>query len=121
RNDMGAYGGPMSELLPFIITSIKDNGSGNNLPEYFHLFQNYPNPFNPETTIRFSIPSKTFISLKVYNILGKEVAELLNEVKSKGMYEVVFNSNDYKLPSGVYFYRLESGNYTATRKLLLLK
>ncbi|HSD62457.1 MAG TPA: hypothetical protein VLB50_01630, partial [Ignavibacteriaceae bacterium] len=47
RNDMGAYGGPMSELLPFIITSIKDNGSGNNLPEYFHLFQNYPNPFNP--------------------------------------------------------------------------
>lgn len=121
RNDMGAYGGPMREVLPYIITSIKDNFGGNNLPEYFHLFQNYPNPFNPETTIRFSIPSKIYISLKVYNILGKVVAELLNEEKPKGTYEVVFNSNDYNLPSGVYFYRLESGNYKATRKLLLLK
>jgi len=119
RNDMGAYGGPMRRFLPSVITSVSD--SWNNVPESFHLFQNYPNPFNPETTIKFSIPAKSYISLKVYNLLGMFVAELVKEEKEKGTYNISFNSNDYKLSSGVYFYRLESGNLSSTRKLLLLK
>jgi hypothetical protein len=119
RNDMGAYGGPMSTVLPAIVTSVKE--SRINYPEHFHLFQNYPNPFNPETTIRFSVPSKSYVSLKVYNILGKFVAELINEEKDGGVYNLSFNSDEYKLSSGVYFYKLESGNYSSTRKLLLLR
>ncbi len=119
RNDMGAYGGPMRELLPAVITSIKETGSG--VPDFFQLFQNYPNPFNPETTIKFSIPSQSFVSLKVYNLLGSLIAVLVNDEKQKGVYTINFNSNEYNLSSGVYFYRLESGNYSSVRKLVLIK
>lgn len=121
RNDMGVYGGPMRQLLPSVITSVKDKSRESNLPDYFHLYQNYPNPFNPETTIRFSIPAKSNVSLKVYNILGKLVALLVNEEKEAGEYNVSFDTNDYKLSAGVYFYRLDAGSFSSTRKLLFLK
>ncbi len=121
RNDMGAYGGPMRQLLPSVITSIKDNRSGSTFPKYFRLYQNYPNPFNPETTIRFTVPLKSHVSLNIYNILGKLVASLVNEEKENGEYNVSFNPADYSLSTGVYFYRLDSGSYSSTRKLLFLK
>ncbi|HKB86637.1 MAG TPA: T9SS type A sorting domain-containing protein [Ignavibacteriaceae bacterium] len=121
RNDMGAYGGSMSKLLPQIVTEIKEKRTGNNVPKDFYLYQNYPNPFNPETTIKFSVPSKSYVSLKIYNILGKQVAELINNEKQEGIYSVNFNSSDYGLSTGVYFCELESGNFLSTRKLLLLK
>ena len=111
----------MTTILPVVITSIRDNKSDDNFPEHIYLYQNYPNPFNPETTIKFSLPSGDYVSLKVYNILGKLVAVLLNEYKKEGIYSLNFNSEDYNLSSGVYFYRLEAGNYSVTRKLLLLK
>ncbi len=121
RNDMGAYGGPMGKLLPLIVTDIKEKRNGNNVPKGFYLYQNYPNPFNPETTIKFSVPSKSYVSLKIYNILGKVVADLVNNEKQEGTYSINFNSNDYKLSTGVYVCELESGNFLSTRKLLLLK
>jgi serine/threonine protein kinase len=85
----------------------------------FLLYQNYPNPFNPSTTIKYSIPTTSYVTLKVYDILGREVTTLINEAKPTGTYEVKWNA--VNLPSGVYFYQLTAGNYTATKKLLLLK
>ncbi|NWG29452.1 MAG: T9SS type A sorting domain-containing protein [Ignavibacteriaceae bacterium] len=90
----------------------------NSITDY-KLQQNYPNPFNPTTSISFSIPKNGFVTLKVYDILGKEVAELVNEIKEAGNYSVTFNASE--LPSGIYFYTLTSGNFTATKKLILLK
>ncbi len=99
----------------------------NTLPKSFQLSQNYPNPFNPSTTIKYSIPSlKTplsggsgLVTLKIYDILGREVETLVNKQQLPGNYEVTFNANG--LPSGVYFYRLTAGNFYETKKLLLLK
>lgn len=85
----------------------------------FHLEQNYPNPFNPVTNIRYSIPSAQFVSLKVFNILGEEVASLVNEEKSAGIHEVKFNAAS--LNSGVYIYKIQTEEFYSVKKLLLLK
>ena len=90
-----------------------------NLPVQFALAQNYPNPFNPSTKISFSIPEKTFTTLKIYDILGNEVATLLSEEKPAGSYEVQFDAS--KLSSGVYLYKLQSNSLVQTRKMILLK
>jgi len=90
-----------------------------NIPESFQLFQNYPNPFNPTTTLSFVIGYSSFVSLKVYDVLGNEIATLVDEEKTAGKYEVSFNSTE--LPSGVYIYQLNSGNYIQTRKMVILK
>ena len=83
------------------------------------LYQNYPNPFNPNTKIIYSIPNTNLITLKVYDVLGREVATLLNEVKPAGNYEIIFDGSS--LSSGIYFYRMQAGNYIKTRKMILLK
>jgi hypothetical protein len=96
----------------------------NNLPIEFLLSQNYPNPFNPSTTIRYSIPTSSLVTLKVYDVLGNMVSTLVNEEKPKGRYEVNFSTtgeNAYNLPSGIYFYRLQAGSYVETKKMILLK
>lgn len=85
----------------------------------FALDQNYPNPFNPATTINYSIPNQSFVSLKVYDTLGKEVAVLVNEEKISGNYKVEFNAEN--LPSGIYLYTITAGEYSDTKKLLLIK
>lgn len=85
----------------------------------YELQQNYPNPFNPSTKIRFSIPSNEFVTLKVYNVLGSEIATLINDVLNAGSYEVDFNAEG--LTSGVYFYTLSTDNFTNTRKMILTK
>lgn len=89
------------------------------LPVEFSLSQNYPNPFNPSTTISYKIAKQGLVNLTVYNILGKEVAMLVNEVQSPGKYEVEFNAKN--LSSGIYFYKLSTDNFTATKKLTLMK
>ncbi len=88
-------------------------------PNNFELSQNYPNPFNPSTKINYEISSRENVELKVFDILGNEVAVLVNEVQSPGKYEIEFKSNN--LPSGVYFYRLLSGTFSQVRKMILLK
>lgn len=89
------------------------------LPVEFSLDQNYPNPFNPTTVINFSIPASANVSLKVYNAVGQEVATLVNEFKNAANYKVDFNGS--KLSSGVYFYKLDAGNFVQTKKMLLIK
>lgn len=85
----------------------------------FELLQNYPNPFNPKTNLGFRIADFGFVSLKVFDVLGNEVAILVNEEKPAGKYEIIFNWKD--LSSGVYFYKLRAGDYVQIRKMILLK
>jgi choice-of-anchor B domain-containing protein len=98
------------------VTSIEDSKE---IPEEFILEQNFPNPFNPSTNIEFRVPDSRFVSLKVYDALGNEVATLVNEVKSAGTYEVSFEA--FNLPSGIYFAKLTSGNQIKIIKMCLLK
>ena len=88
-------------------------------PDKYELNQNYPNPFNPATTIRFSIPIRSHVSVKVFDILGNEVATVLNETKESGSYSLEFDGTS--LVSGIYVYRFVAGNFTESRKMLLLK
>jgi photosystem II stability/assembly factor-like uncharacterized protein len=101
-----------------VITGINDEVN-NDMPETFHLSQNYPNPFNPTTTIKYQIPGLSFVTLKVYDVLGNEIATLANEEKPAGSYEVEFNANG--LPSGIYFYRIQADFFVETKKMILIK
>ena len=92
-----------------------------NVPVSFDLKQNYPNPFNPSTTIEYSVPQNSFVTLKVYDISGKEVATLVSTEISAGNYSLNFNADAYHLSSGIYFYKLTAGNEVAVKKLMLIK
>jgi hypothetical protein len=111
--DIGAQESPYSNP-----TGIK-KGNSDYLPKTFALKQNYPNPFNPTTTIEFSIPKSEFVTLKIYNILGQQVATLVSEKLAPGNFMLTLDANS--LASGVYYYKIEAGNYTQTRKLILMK
>ena len=88
-------------------------------PEKFELSQNYPNPFNPVTHLGFGISNLGFVSLKVFDISGKEVRTLVNETKTPGYYEVEFDGSN--LPSGIYYYKLEAGSFSQVRKMMIVK
>ncbi len=100
-----------------IPTDVRENNFS--LVNDYKLEQNYPNPFNPSTQIDYQIPKSGFVTLKVYDILGREVATLVNHEKRAGKYSIVFNNSN--LSSGIYFYRLQAGSYTEVRKMMLLK
>jgi hypothetical protein len=87
----------------------------------FLLEQNYPNPFNPSTSIQYAISSAQFVTLKVYDLLGREVATLVNEEKTAGSYNVEFRMQNLELSSGIYFYKLQAGDFVETKKMILLK
>ncbi|TDJ55067.1 MAG: DUF1028 domain-containing protein [Ignavibacteria bacterium] len=98
-------------------TSVQSIDSPN--PDIFYLFQNYPQPFNPATTIKYQIPEFSFVTVKVFDLLGNEIVTLVNEKKLKGIYEVSFSADG--LASGVYIYKLTAGNFTTSKKLIILK
>ncbi len=91
------------------------------IPESYILYQNYPNPFNPVTTIEYSVPKASFITIKVYDILGNEVAILVNQKEQAGMHSVKFTPGSRQLASGVYFYRMQAGSFVSVKKLILIK
>lgn len=104
-------------FLPLEPTSVEEG----EMPLQFELNQNYPNPFNPTTTINFSVRAPQKVELKVYDLLGKEIATLINDFKPAGVYTYNFNAADYKLTSGVYFYKLSAGGFTSIKKMVLMK
>ncbi len=113
-------------IEPPTLTSVEDEGE--NIPQEFVLYQNYPNPFNPTTTIRFSLPQRTYVMLKVFDVLGREVATLVDDYKQPGIYNSQFSIRNlpagrqgFQLPSGVYFYQLSAGGKSITRKLILIR
>ena len=99
------------------VTGIDEQNS--DIPSSFSLSQNYPNPFNPETIINYQLTINNFVSIKVYDVLGNEVAALVNEEKPAGRYSVKFDGSD--LASGIYLYKLSAGNNVITRKMMLMK
>ncbi len=101
-----------------LITGVHELAVGN-VPTAFGLSQNYPNPFNPTTSIRYEIRDMGYVSLRVYDILGREVAVLVNERKAPGSYSVEFDGST--LASGVYIFRLSAGPYVECRKMVLMK
>jgi len=101
-----------------LVTGIVSDG-GVHIPDHFVLSQNYPNPFNPSTTILFNLPSKSFVSLKIFDLIGREVATIVAEEMQAGNYTRQWNAKN--IPSGVYFYRLQTRSYTETKKLVLLR
>jgi|WetSurMetagenome_2_1015567.scaffolds.fasta_scaffold37114_2 photosystem II stability/assembly factor-like uncharacterized protein len=100
-------------------TLLGINSVSNQIPAQFSLLQNYPNPFNPTTNIKYQITNNSIVLLKIYDALGREIETLVNEEQSAGTYEIMFNASQY--PSGVYFYKLEAGSYSETKKMLILK
>jgi len=96
-----------------------DNSLEAEQPSYYALNTNYPNPFNPSTQISYQIPENSFVNLIVYNVLGQEVAQLVNQTQSMGKYTVKFNAAN--LPSGVYIYKLQAGEFSSVKKMLLTK
>jgi hypothetical protein len=106
----------MHTMVSFIMTGVEDELM---FPTAYKIEQNFPNPFNPNTTIKYSIPQTSQVQIKVFDVLGNEIEKLVNEEKPAGNYEV--NWNAAILPSGVYFYRLQAGDFVQTRKMILLK
>jgi hypothetical protein len=101
-----------------IQVSIENNDDAQIPSEYF-LCQNYPNPFNPVTTIHYQLPKSEYVMLKIYDLTGHLVETLVNEIKTPGFYSVTWNT--YGVSSGIYMYRLESGNFIQTKKMMVLK
>ncbi len=113
-----------STYLPYasqdgILADVKDNYK--EIPTQFSLEQNYPNPFNPSTVIKYQIPTSGEVTLKVFNVLGEEVATLVNEFELAGKYSINFSTQNSKLASGVYFYQIVAGNFMQTKKMIVLK
>ena len=100
-------------------TGVGVNPAGSTVPQVYSLSQNYPNPFNPTTKINFALPKQGLVTLKIYDILGREVRTLVNEIKTAGNYTVDFNASEFA--SGVYFYRLQSEGFTDIKKMMLVK
>ncbi len=117
-----------NQFLPFVVylddievtnlsTGVDDQISS--LPKTYSLSQNYPNPFNPSTTIQFSLPKASYVTLNIYNSIGQEVAQLVSKQMNPGTYSTEWNASGFA--SGVYYYRLEAGSYVETKKLVLLR
>ncbi len=120
RNGFLYAAGPNDSGFGFARTNVILSVSSDQFsPGTFVLFPNYPNPFNPSTEIQFDVPKSSFVTLRVYNLLGQEIAVLVNEERRMGHYQVQFNGSNH--PSGIYFYRLTAGNYSAVRKMVLMK
>lgn len=111
-------GMPISDVIfQTMVTDVEEDQSS--IPSEFNLAQNYPNPFNPSTVISYRLPVSGDVTLKVYDLLGREVAELVNEEKPAGTYEVTFDASG--LSSGVYYYKITAGDYSETKKMVLLR
>ncbi|MDQ3020130.1 MAG: T9SS type A sorting domain-containing protein [Bacteroidota bacterium] len=108
-----------SNVKSFTVLTSSIEPINNSIPTSLNLFQNYPNPFNPVTKIKFSVPENQLIKIKVYDIQGKEILELVNEQVQAGNYEIEFNGNNFS--GGIYFYTLESESFKTTKKMVLIK
>ncbi len=116
-----SYYSPVGKFTTYTPTAVNN---GSQIPAKFELSQNYPNPFNPTTTIKFQLPEQSFVTLKIYDITGKEIKTLVSSDLSAGYYSVVWNATDNngkKVSSGIYFYRISAGNFVSVKKLMLLK
>jgi hypothetical protein len=106
-------------MIAYTYSIVGINDFLNSLPTEHTFYQNFPNPFNPATTIRYEIPERSIVTIKIYDVLGSEMAILVNEEKPAGYYNTEFDASE--LPSGIYFYRLQAGSFVETKKMVLMK
>jgi hypothetical protein len=118
KSFLSARSASMATQLATLLASVKQR-SANTIPSSFALSQNYPNPFNPTTTITFSLPEQSEVRLEVFNLLGKHMATLMNSQCAAGWHSVTFDASP--LASGIYFYKLNAGIFSCTRKLILIR
>jgi hypothetical protein len=122
-NVTGTETGPVARThtrsFPLVVTTLVGVSGNNAVPNKFSLMQNYPNPFNPSTTIRYSVPSKEQVTIKVYDMMGREVMILVNGIREAGSYDAVLDASG--LTSGIYYYEMKAGEFTDVKKLLLVK
>lgn len=111
--------GPYSAIWSFRTGMVNIQQIGNEVPQKFRLYQNHPNPFNPATKINFDLPRSAFVSIKLFDILGREVKNLVNSNIDAGKYTIDLNASE--LAGGVYFYRIETSEFSDTKKLMLIK
>ncbi|NLA22085.1 MAG: T9SS type A sorting domain-containing protein [Candidatus Marinimicrobia bacterium] len=121
---VGSGSGELFRLQSFqFITNSKPTATNsrpeNNLPRRFYLEQNYPNPFNPVTRIKYSVPKTSYLTIKVYDVMGREVATVFDGVQQAGNYTAILDGSN--LTSGIYFYKMETNGFVETKKLVLLK
>ncbi len=119
EDDYNVYGNMLAANSGSTLPKIQQMQTVDSNPTSYSLLQNYPNPFNPTTMISYQVPNDGFVTLKIYDMLGREVRTLVNGYKSQGKYSVSFDASN--ISSGVYFYQLKSGNYTSIKKMVLLK
>jgi len=114
---------PLMDIVgeEMVTTFVAQGPNGDAVPTGFSLYDNYPNPFNPTTIIRYQIPAGSNVSIRVFDMLGREVGTLLNEYKNAGIGFVQFDASRYHISSGVYFYRIQAGQYVQTKKMILVK
>ena len=121
NKDTGFVVGDSGIILKTVTAGIlvDVNNSNEFIPDKFSLHQNYPNPFNPSTTIKYELPFDGNVAIKIYDITGRMIMTLVNENKTAGKYEVIFNGDNFA--SGIYYYKIESGNFSQVRKMILIK
>ena len=104
-----------------VTTGVAPEHTSVNLPAGFVLYDNYPNPFNPSTTIQFALPVASDVTIKVFDVLGREIVTLLNEHRNAGIGSVRFDAEQHNIASGVYFYRIQAGSFVLAKKMMLLQ
>lgn len=109
----------LDELIADIVVNVSTMNNSRESPGSFILLQNYPNPFNPQTTVGYTVAEESVVRISIYNLLGQKIDEIVNNNHRPGKYEIVFRANG--IPSGVYLYRLEAGDFTVTKKFILLE
>ncbi len=114
---VGSVGAILKTTTGGVITGVQTISS--EIPTQFRLLQNYPNPFNPSTVISYQLSVSSFISLKVFDLLGREVSTLVNEKQNAGTYSVQFDGSNFS--SGIYFYKFQTDNFSETKKMTLIK
>ncbi|MEO8446577.1 MAG: T9SS type A sorting domain-containing protein [bacterium] len=119
RSDFGSIIGLEQGIGGFDPSGGDNIVFGNEIPIAYNLYQSYPNPFNPETNIKFDLPEDNFVTIKVYDILGKEIFTLLNDFRNAGRYSINFNGSNFA--SGIYYYKIKAGSFTQVRKMILIK
>jgi hypothetical protein len=121
---VGESGTILNLMMNNLATAIEDRGQTALIPQEFLLYQNYPNPFNPRTTIKYSLPKPSYVSLKIYSLLGESIKEIVNERQSAGIKSVMWDGTDHagrKVSSGIYLYKLETDQESEVRKMILIR
>ncbi|MEJ2495041.1 MAG: T9SS type A sorting domain-containing protein, partial [Ignavibacteriaceae bacterium] len=108
-----------TKTIKFQLTGITDAEKGSNTPDKFYVSQNFPNPFNPSTLIEYSLAKTSFVNLTIFNVLGEKIKNLIDKEQASGIYQINFDASS--LPSGIYFYRIEAGNFVEIKKMVLLR